>query len=162
MEFVYDKHCLQRARLSLALVLGAYAVLLLWNLHSGVIFYFDQADNYCRGPLNAAGFLAPMVEIVLLLFCYVRNRRSVGHAMVRLMWAVPPIVLLVLYQAVYHRDTGRFDSAEALIRLSDDQDLPVSPAEFIPVAEENGLIDALSWIVLEASSGCLAAAQSRN
>ena len=145
MEFVYDKHCLQRARLSLALVLGAYAVLLLWNLHSGVIFYFDQAGNYCRGPLNAAGFLAPVVEIVLLLFCYVRNRRSVGRAMVRLVWTVPPIVLLlVLYQPVYHRDTGRFDSAEALIRLSDDQDQPISPAEFIPVAEENGLIDALS------------------
>ena len=54
------------------------------------------------------------------------------------------LLLLVLYQPVYHRDTGRFDSAEALIRLSDDQDQPISPAEFIPVAEENGLIDALS------------------
>ena len=54
------------------------------------------------------------------------------------------VLLLVMYQPVYHRDTGRFDSAEALIRLSDDQDQPISPAEFIPVAGENGLIDALS------------------
>ena len=330
-----------------------------------MIFSFDQAGNYFRGPLNAAGFLAPMVEIVLLLLCYVRNRKSVGRAMVRIMWTVPPIVLLLVlyqvaypeqllngtisaladliifisfqssriekdaltgisnrrsfmeelalrtagrqhyqlilvalkrfdrinqayghssgdailfqvagalrklsaggrvfrynsveflllvprsdetkgedrleqvlecmrrewplgedrvsvpfcaaeltyegqdctpeqiisyleycvrlakedgrelvrfdgetaqrhrrreyliqtmqaavrdgrfqvwYQPVYHRDTGRFDSAEALIRLSDDQGQPISPAEFIPVAEENGLIDALSWIVLE-------------
>lgn len=55
----------------------------------------------------------------------------------------------VWYQPVYHRDTGSFDSAEALIRLSDEQGRPISPGEFIPVAEENGLIDALSWIVLE-------------
>ena len=102
LEFVYDKHCLLRARIALGLVVGIYLVLLLWNFGSGVIFYFDQAGNYCRGPLNATGFLAPVVEIVLLMLCYARNRKSVGRAMVRIMWTVPPIVLLlVLYQVAY-------------------------------------------------------------
>ena len=102
LEFVYDKRCLQRARLALWLVLGAYTALLLWNLRSGVIFYFDQAGNYCRGPLNAAGFLAPVLEVALVLLCYFRNRKSVGRAVVRIVWTVPPVVvLLVLYQVAY-------------------------------------------------------------
>ena len=102
LEFVYDKRCLQRARLALWLVLGAYTALLLWNLHSGVIFYFDQVGNYCRGPLNAAGFLAPVLEVALVLLCYFRNRKSVGRAVVRIVWTVPPVVvLLVLYQVAY-------------------------------------------------------------
>lgn len=102
LEFVYDKRCLQRARLALWLVMGAYTALLIWNLRSGVIFYFDQAGNYCRGPLNAAGFLAPVLEVALVLLCYFRNRKSVGRAVVRIMWTVPPVVvLLVLYQVAY-------------------------------------------------------------
>ena len=102
LEFVYDKRCLQRARLALWLVLVVYTGLILWNLYSGVIFYFDQAGNYCRGPLNAAGFLAPVLEVGLVLICYFRNRKSVSRAMVRIMWTVPPIVvLLVLYQVAY-------------------------------------------------------------
>lgn len=42
-----------------------------------------------------------------------------------------------------------FDIAEALLRLSDYSGTPISPGEFIPLAEETGLIDEMSWIVLE-------------
>ena len=45
--------------------------------------------------------------------------------------------------------TSRFSSAEALRSLRDYDGEPVSPSEFIPLAEETGLIDDLSWIVLE-------------
>ena len=102
LEYVYDKHCLHRATLALGLVLLYYTGLVIWNFSSGVLFYFDEAGNYCRGPLNAVGFLAPTVEIGLLLLCYFRNRRSVSRSMVRVMRTVPPIVLLlVLYQVAY-------------------------------------------------------------
>ena len=55
----------------------------------------------------------------------------------------------VWYQPVFNLKTNRFSSAEALLRLRDYDGEPVSPAEFIPLAEETGLIDDLSWIVLE-------------
>ena len=54
----------------------------------------------------------------------------------------------VWYQPVLHKG-GSFSSAEALLRLNDYEGNPVPPSRFIPIAEESGLIDDLSWIVLE-------------
>lgn len=55
----------------------------------------------------------------------------------------------VHYQPLYccHKDI--FCSAEALLRLSDEEGRPISPERFIPLAEENGLIEALTDIVLD-------------
>ena len=61
----------------------------------------------------------------------------------------------VWYQPVYHRDTDSFRSAEALVRLPDGEGGMIPPDEFIPLAEETGMIDALSWIVLEEVSRLL-------
>lgn len=55
----------------------------------------------------------------------------------------------VWYQPVYDCASGRFRSAEALLRLRDEQGSFIPPDEFIPLAEETGRIDALCWIVLE-------------
>lgn len=55
----------------------------------------------------------------------------------------------VWYQPVFYRETQSFDSAEALLRMTDSEGNRISPGEFIPVAERNGLIDSLSWLVLE-------------
>ncbi|MBQ5333517.1 MAG: EAL domain-containing protein [Oscillospiraceae bacterium] len=44
------------------------------------------------------------------------------------------------YQPLYDVKTGRFTSAEALIRMIDNELGFVSPGEFIPLAEANGLI----------------------
>lgn len=54
----------------------------------------------------------------------------------------------VWYQPVYHLGAG-VRSAEALLRLDDYEGNPLPPSRFIPIAEESGLIDELSWIVLE-------------
>lgn len=55
----------------------------------------------------------------------------------------------VWYQPVIDCRTKKFTHAEALLRLSDYSGTPISPGEFIPLAEETGLIDEMSWIVLE-------------
>ncbi|MCG6965605.1 MAG: GGDEF domain-containing phosphodiesterase, partial [Chromatiaceae bacterium] len=44
-----------------------------------------------------------------------------------------------------------WESAEALLRWRSDDLGDVSPVEFIPVAEETGLIDVLGWFVLESA-----------
>ena len=53
------------------------------------------------------------------------------------------------YQPIYSCREGRFTSAESLIRLFSRDGAFISPGEFIPMAEDNGLIDQISWIVLE-------------
>ena len=54
----------------------------------------------------------------------------------------------VWYQPVVDLRTGKPVSCEALLRWSHDQFGPISPTEFIPVAESAGLIDQLTWWVL--------------
>jgi len=53
------------------------------------------------------------------------------------------------YQPVYDCNENRFVSAEALIRMNDQKGQPVSPSEFIPIAEEIGSVVNIGWYVLE-------------
>ena len=54
------------------------------------------------------------------------------------------------YQPIFSVRTGTLAALEALLRWDDPRHGPVSPAEFIPVAEQSDLIDAVGDWVLEA------------
>ena len=56
--------------------------------------------------------------------------------------------VLVYCQPVYNIKTGRYDTAEALMRLKHSELGIVYPDQFIPLAEENGYIHALTEIIL--------------
>ena len=55
----------------------------------------------------------------------------------------------VVYQPIYSFEMGRFTTAEALVRLENDELGEVSPEEFIPVAEQNGMILQIGEFVFE-------------
>lgn len=55
----------------------------------------------------------------------------------------------VVYQPIYSFERGRFTTAEALVRLENDELGEVSPEEFIPVAEQNGMILQIGEFVFE-------------
>lgn len=57
--------------------------------------------------------------------------------------------LTVYYQPIYSVEKGRYVSAEALIRLNDEEYGHISPELFIPVAEKNGVIHQIGIYVLE-------------
>ncbi len=53
------------------------------------------------------------------------------------------------FQPIYSTVTHRFNSAEALMRLRDENGKLISPGEFIPVAEKNGKIVELGQVMFE-------------
>lgn len=53
------------------------------------------------------------------------------------------------YQPILTISNHTFVKAEALLRMSDPELGPISPAEFIPIAEESGLIIDITYLVLE-------------
>ena len=55
----------------------------------------------------------------------------------------------VWYQPIKCVTSGRFCSMEALIRLREPDGKLVSPGEFIPLAEQTGQINSVTWFVLE-------------
>ncbi len=55
----------------------------------------------------------------------------------------------VYYQPIYSCREREFRTAESLLRLFDEQGMPIPPGEFIPLAEKTGLIDDISWLVLK-------------
>lgn len=61
----------------------------------------------------------------------------------------------VWYQPVYCYRRRQFCSAEALIRLRDEEENWISPQEFIPIAEEMGLTDEIFWYVMEETCALL-------
>ena len=57
--------------------------------------------------------------------------------------------LLVYYQPIYSVKNGVYNSAEALVRLYDEELGGISPEDFIPIAEKNGLILEMGEMILE-------------
>jgi len=55
----------------------------------------------------------------------------------------------VWYQPIQCLSTGKFCSMEALIRLREKDGSLISPAEFIPLAEQTGHVSLITWFVLE-------------
>ena len=53
------------------------------------------------------------------------------------------------YQPIYSVKTGTFRFAESLMRIPDSPIGPLMPFEFIPIAEETGLIADITYVVLD-------------
>jgi diguanylate cyclase (GGDEF)-like protein len=55
----------------------------------------------------------------------------------------------VYFQPIYSMKENRFTAAEALLRLKHDELGVISPGEFIPIAEEIGIMPDLNYFVIE-------------
>ncbi|WP_139044278.1 GGDEF domain-containing phosphodiesterase [Marinobacterium stanieri] len=69
----------------------------------------------------------------------------------RLRYALEHGELSLYYQPQWDIETGAMTGLEALIRWQDPEEGLISPADFIPVAEQSNLIGSIGrWVVLEA------------
>jgi len=102
LEHVYNKHCLRIAGTIVFLLNIVFLGIVLWNLKSGVLFYFDENRIYTRGPLNRVGYLVMAIEMLMLVICYMRNRRSVSRPVIRLIRTMPVIAAIcIVFQHIY-------------------------------------------------------------
>lgn len=118
LEHVYDQRCIKRATAAISGLTAVYLLLVVLNLFTGILFYYDAAGRYCRGPLNRAVFLLPIVELVLLGLCYFRNRGSVSTRVIYVLRSLPPIVLILSLLQVFYPElylNGMLSSTVSLI-----------------------------------------------
>ncbi len=101
-EHVYCLDRMHRYSRLIALLYVLYAMLILWNIRGGAVFFFDRQGNYHRGPLINAGYVTMLLQLLVLLVITVRNWRSIDLSMRKVMQLLPPVILaLTVYQVIY-------------------------------------------------------------
>ncbi len=80
----------------------------------------------------------------------VYNRaKRINKIVERLKYALDHDGFDAYYQPILAVETGNFSEAEALIRIKNNGDDPIYPDEFIPIAEEKGLIVDITYIMVK-------------
>ncbi len=87
-----------------------------------------------------------------LIYCdalILHDIRRKNILMDRLVQAIPNNSLSIHYQPIFSLATGNMEMAEALLRMDDAHIGKIAPSEFIPLAEEMGIIADLGRWVLD-------------
>jgi len=124
----------------------------------GVVFVTDDGDDDLDDLLaraDVAMYVAKTTHSGCELYDTHRDQSSVGRTAMagELRRALEGRELIVHYQPKVELATGRVIGAEALVRWQHPRHGLVLPDKFVPVAEQTGLIDALSRYVLTAALG---------
>ena len=102
LEHTSAHHCMRNARIGLVVLFVIYLCILISNFWNGCLFYYDANGDYCRGPLNAVGYVVTLLQLVLVCICYVRNRQNASRPMRRVLIQLFPVVpLCILIQRMY-------------------------------------------------------------
>lgn len=132
-----------------------------WNIRESGLFVTarildvkvpDDIDNlelcynyidYLKGLDNSKRWVISAKDISLK---DTKRRIAVENAVKK---AIESDGFMVYYQPIYSIEENKIVSAEALVRLNDDELGFISPAEFIPISEQNGTILKIGEMVFE-------------
>ena len=103
-EHTHVRHCILRAHIGLAVILVPYLGFVVANFFNKWLFYFLEDGTYCRGPLNDIGYIAAGLQLVLVLICFIRNRKTTSQTMKRVIVMISPVVPLCAIIHHFHPD----------------------------------------------------------
>lgn len=102
LEHTYEDRCRIMTRRALAIIFALYMVLVILNLWTGWLFYIDAQGSYCRGPLNAAGYVVTVLQMILVVICAIRNRRNASSSIrSALIMTLPVVLFCIILQRIY-------------------------------------------------------------
>ncbi len=106
----------------------------------------DALQGY-RTVLQIAGLLGALAGGLLGFLCWLLYDRNHGMEQ-RLLRAIRRDKLNVVYQPIVDLNAGEIVEAEALVRWTDENSMPVSPDVFIKVAEKAGYVSEITRLVV--------------
>jgi len=87
----------RRLRIAVGVSVGFFVLetaLVLLNLRTKWLFYFDQQKIYHKGPLNAVGIAFLLISIVSVLFFYMLERKRVKKSVRLIVFSLPAIGII--------------------------------------------------------------------
>lgn len=101
LEHSLSKNCLKKALTILGILYAVEIAAVIYNNRSGCLFYFEDGI-YHRGPLNFLGYVIVLIEICMVVRCYIVNREIVNHTMRMVMRTIPFITsAIIVFQLIY-------------------------------------------------------------
>lgn len=110
--------------------------------------------HYCENDLDFYEFMTIDGAIVADMRRYERTVEMINAAL-------EDDRIIVYYQPIYNVEEKKFNSAEALCRIIDEDGNIIPPGQFIPVAEQSGLIIPLGKEVFKKTCKFLADGRAR-
>jgi sensor c-di-GMP phosphodiesterase-like protein len=111
--------------------------------------YLPIAQAMQTNRIEVVGFIAfgSLTGLLLGLFCVIVHRRKQGfeHQLLR---AIRKDALTVVYQPIVDLESGKIVEAEALCRWTNEDNLVISPDDFVKVAEKRGFVGEITKLVV--------------
>lgn len=92
LEHTHRRHCMRNAYIALTAILSIYTAAIVCNIWTGILFYFDENGAYCRGSLNHLGYICTLVQMILVLICYFKNKSTASRLVLRALINIFPVI----------------------------------------------------------------------
>jgi sensor c-di-GMP phosphodiesterase-like protein len=114
-----------------------------------VAAYLPISQAMLNNRIEVGGFVAlgGLTGILVGFVCAVIYRRQQGFES-QLLRAIRRDALKIVYQPIVDLDSGQIVEVEALARWTNEDNEPVSPDDFIKVAEERGFVGQITRLVV--------------
>ena len=99
LAHVYEDKWEKQIRRILTWISVGYTVLMIANLRLGLVFWFDAEGVYHRGPLNGAGYVIMVAEILMVCHSYHIHKDSVDNNVRHVIFTLSPLlIVMVIFQ----------------------------------------------------------------